>query len=221
MCGRYTIEHTTIADLDELFGLIDMPEEGEVKPELCPTDPVLAITEQQDGRHLDFYRWWLVPSWWNRSLKELPTLFNAKAETVAEKPAFRGAFRSRRCIVPASHFYEWSKGTGGKQKLRIGRRDHQPLALAGLWEEWRQPDGEPLRSCTIITTTPNAVMVPVHTRMPVILGPDDWSEWLSPRSQPDHLQRLLRPCPDEWLEVAPVIDPPPSPGGYTGQLPFD
>ena len=219
MCGRYGIEHTTLNDLTQLFGLIDLPE-SEPRPELSPTDQVLAITEQQGERHVDFYRWWLVPSWWNRTLRELPTLFNAKAETVAEKPTFRDAFKSRRCLVPASYFYEWSKGAGGKRKVRISGREQRPLMFAGLWAEWRQPDGTPLRSCTIITTTPNGVMESIHTRMPVILGPEEWDEWLSPRSRPEHLQRLLRPCPDEWLEIT-AADPPPPPQSYTGVLPFD
>jgi putative SOS response-associated peptidase YedK len=220
MCGRFGVVHTG-AELAGLFELVEVPD---VPPqlELCPTDPVPAVTEQADGRHLELYRWWLVPSWWKKELRELPTLFNAKGETLAEKPMFRSAFQSRRCLVPASYFYEWSKGAGGKQKLRISRRDAQPLALAGLWEEWRQPDGTPLRSCTIVTTSPNAVMAQVHTRMPVILGPEGWAEWLSPDSKPDELQHLLRPCPDEWLEIGPAAPPAPPPDpGYTGRFSFD
>ena len=143
-----------------------------------------------------------MPGWWKKELKELPSLFNARAEGIAEKPSFRSAFKSRRCLIPASCFYEWRGPKGAKEKMRIARVDGAPLALAGLWEEWRQPDGTPLRSCTIITTTPNAVMEPIHNRMPVILGEESWDEWLLPHPQPADLQHLLRSCPAEWIEAS-------------------
>jgi len=134
----------------------------------------------------------------------LPSLFNARAEGIAEKPSFRSAFKHRRCLIPASCFYEWSGPKGAKTKHRIARADGHPLALAGICEEWPQPDGALLRSCTIITITPNAVMEPIHNRMPVILGADYWDEWLSPHPQPADLQHLLRARPDPWLTVQPA-----------------
>ena len=122
---------------------------------------------------------------------------------MAEKPAFRGAFRKRRCLVPADGFYEWRKHEGGgpKQPMLIRRRDREPFALAGLWEHWRGPEGE-VETCTILTTEANAVLAPIHDRMPVILGPATYDRWLDP-ARPE-AEELLRPCPDEWLEAFPV-----------------
>lgn len=174
------------------------------RPSVRPTDPVPVVLEENGTRVLTEARWWLVPSWWTKRLHELPALFNARAETLTEKPSFLNAFKSRRCLIPATCFFEWSGTAGKKQKHVITRRDGAPLAFAGLWEEWRQPDGQALRSCTIITTTANEVMAAIHTRMPVILAASDWDEWLSPASPPAELQRLLTPCPAEWIEQRPV-----------------
>jgi putative SOS response-associated peptidase YedK len=206
MCGRYGVEHTG-QQLALYFNLMQPLPNFEPAAELCPTDTVPTVVAREDGRHLDLQRWWLVPSWWQKELKALPTLFNARAESLTEKPIFRGALQSRRCLVPASYFYEWTKTPRGKLKNRIERADGAPLAFAGLWEEWRPPEGDPLRSCTIITTSPNHVMEPIHTRMPVILGEDEWDEWLSPATRAADLLHLLQPCPDDWLKTH-LTDPP-------------
>jgi putative SOS response-associated peptidase YedK len=191
-------------ELARYFGVEGPIPEGEPLPEIAPTNQVPVVLDVGEGRQLELQRWWLVPAWWRKDTKELPSLFNARAEGIAEKPSFRSAFRSRRCLIPATCFYEWVKAPGGKQKFQIRRADHQPLAFAGLWEEWSAPDAEPLRSCTIITTTPNRVMAPIHTRMPVILGEAEWEPWLDAKAPSGLLQALLQPCPDEWILAAPV-----------------
>lgn len=205
MCARFGLELTG-EQLALYFSLPGPIEEIEPLPEVRPTNRVPVVLDKGAGRQLELQRWWLVPSWWRKDPKELPSLFNARAEGIAEKPSFRSAFKTRRCLIPASCFYEWGKAPGGKQKFVIRRADRQPLTFAGLWEEWCPPGAEPLRSCTIITTTPNRVMEPIHTRMPVILGAAEWEAWLDAGSSAGHLQSLLRPCPDEWVEAVPETD---------------
>lgn len=203
MCARYGLELTA----EELALYFSVPGESPdvpPLPDIPPTTQVPVILDEGQGRRLELQRWWLVPAWWRKDTKQLPSLFNARAEGIAEKPSFRGAFQSRRCLVPASAFYEWAPAPGGKRKFAIRRADREPLAFAGLWEEWRPPGAEPLRSCTIITTTANRVMAPIHTRMPVILGKADWEPWLEAGTASEHLQSLLQPCPDEWIEAVPV-----------------
>lgn len=201
MCARFGNTLTS----EELAIYFSVPGEAlRPRPDIRPTNQIPMILQQGGHRAMEEARWWLVPAWWKKELKDLPPMFNARAETVAEKPSFRSAFKSRRCLIPATCFYEWSGPKGSKQKHCISRADGAPLAFAGLWEEWRQPDGEPLRSCTIITTTPNAVMEPIHNRMPVILGADAWDEWLLPHPRPAELQHLLAPCPAEWIQARPA-----------------
>jgi putative SOS response-associated peptidase YedK len=131
-------------------------------------------------------------------------MINSRAETVAEKPAFRAAFKARRCIVPASGFYEWKRqGRGPKQPYLIQRRDGRPMGFAGLWEEWRDRDtGEVVTTCAIVTCAPNELTAELHDRMPVILDPGDYGAWLDPGAP--RRAGLLRPCPAEWLEAVPV-----------------
>jgi putative SOS response-associated peptidase YedK len=135
-------------------------------------------------------------------------MINARAESLATSNAYKGAFRRRRAIIPADGFYEWRKLPDGKRKQPyfIQRGDGDPIALAGLWEEWRGPDrkGEPLRTCTIITTTPNETMAPIHDRMPVILPPSAWDTWLDPTYDAAALGKLLVPAPAELLTAYPV-----------------
>jgi putative SOS response-associated peptidase YedK len=136
-------------------------------------------------------RWGLLPSW-TKAPKKAPLLNNARAETVAEKPSFRSAFKSRRCLIPADGFYEWKTEGKLKQPYLFRRADEKPLAFAGLWEKWND-----IESCTIITTEANAVMEPIHDRMPVILAPNDYSEWLdATATEPG---KLLTPCPPDEL----------------------
>jgi putative SOS response-associated peptidase YedK len=129
-------------------------------------------------------------------------LINARADAVERTPAFREAYRRRRCLVPADGFFEWRKDGKRRQPLLVRRKDGAPFAFAGLWERWKQPDGQVLRSCTIITCPPNDLVAPVHDRMPVLLDPADLERWLDPEAA--NGRELLKPCPAEWLEAVPV-----------------
>jgi putative SOS response-associated peptidase YedK len=161
------------------------------------------VREGEGGRELVAARWGLVPGW-AKDPSIGDRMINARAETLAEKPAFRAAFRARRCIVPASGFYEWQRrAKGPKQPFLIRRRDGAPVGLAGLWEAWTDPaTGEELVTCTIVTCAPNALVAELHDRMPVILDSADYDRWLDPSDLRG--AELLRPCPEEWLEAAPV-----------------
>jgi putative SOS response-associated peptidase YedK len=165
----------------------------------------VAVVRLNDGqRALKPMRWGLIPSW-----AKDPTignsLINARGETVASKPAFRAAFKSRRCLIPTTGFYDWAPAGGKKkQPLHIRMSDGQPFALAGLWERWSDSEGATLESCTIITTAANELMRPFHDRMPVILAPADYGTWLDPTTPPAALHALLRPFPAEGMVVVPV-----------------
>ena len=201
MCSRFLL-HASVDVLQRAFGFAERPN---LRPcyNIAPTQTVPVVRRKDDGgRELALVRWGLIPSW-AKDASIGGRLINARAETVAEKPAFRGAFRRRRALVPADGFYEWQKREGSrlKQPLLIRRRDGQPFAFAGLWERWRGPEGE-VETCTILTTEANAVLGPIHDRMPVILDPACYDRWLDP-AQP-RAEELLRPCPDEWLEAFPV-----------------
>jgi putative SOS response-associated peptidase YedK len=153
-------------------------------------------------------RWGLVP-YWAEDVKIGNRLINARAETIERTPAFREAYRRRRCLVPADGFFEWRKEGKTRQPLLIRRKDQAPFAFAGLWERWRQPDGQILRSCSIVTCPANALVAAVHDRMPVILDPGDFERWLDPEATDG--RTLLHPCPDDWLEayeVSPRVNSP-------------
>ncbi len=144
----------------------------------APSQLVPAVRATDEGCELVLLKWGLIPSW-SKDAKIGQKLANARSETVAEKPSFRSAFKHRRCLIPASGFYEWQKrGTGRKQPFFISLRDGEPFSFAGLWECWHSSEGEVVESCTILTTTANEVMQPIHERMPVILGPSAEEQWL-------------------------------------------
>jgi putative SOS response-associated peptidase YedK len=156
---------------------------------LAPTmdAPVVRLHPETRARHLDMLRWGLVP-FTTKDLKSARKPINARAETVATSPMFRAAFGKRRCIVPVSAFYEWKTEAEGKQPFAIARADGEPLALAGIWEGWRGPDGEVLRSFAVLTTAANRTMALLHERMPVILERDSWPVWLGEaQGDPSHL----------------------------------
>jgi putative SOS response-associated peptidase YedK len=167
---------------------------------VAPTQPVMSIVDGP-GRKMDVLQWGLVPSW----AKELPAgggLINARAETIAEKPSFRHAFRTRRCLVPADGFYEWRRDGRVKIPTYVRLRSKDPFAFAGIWEKWVGPGGREIRTCAIITTEPNALMKPIHNRMPVILKPKDEQEWLAlGTSDVGRLLGMLRPYPVEEMEA--------------------
>ncbi len=198
MCGRFTLK-TSRAKITEMFRLQRL---GEFDPRynIAPSQPVLAVRTDADGGQREgvMLKWGLIPSW----AKEPGignSLANARAETVAEKPAFRSAFKKRRCLVVTDGFYEWGKVDGGKIPYYFQLRDGNPFAFAGLWERWEKGE-EPVESCTLITTEANGVVGQIHDRMPVILMPDDYARWLDPaEQQADRLKELLRPLADDLM----------------------
>ncbi len=201
MCGRFLL-HSPVDILGQAFGITERPNLAP-RYNIAPTQSVAIVRRKEDsGRELAQVRWGLIP-FWAKTAGIGSQLINARAETVATKPAFREAFRRRRALILADGFYEWQKQEGSKlkQPMLIRRRDGQPFAFAGLWERWRGPEGE-VQSCTIVTTEANALVAPIHNRMPVILDAASYDRWLDP-AQPAAID-LLRPCPDDWLEAFPV-----------------
>ena len=202
MCGRYTLEASP-AVLAKQFS-VEIDDASLFKPRynIAPSQNVAVMRLKPDTsqRELVPLRWGLIPSW-AKDPKIAYSTINAKAETVAEKPAFRSAFRKRRCLIPASGFYEWQQQGKQKQPMYIRLRDHHPFAFAGLWEHWDPKEGEPLESCTIVTTEANEFMLSIHNRMPVILDSQDYDQWLDPTAQTDHLRALLKPFATNEMEA--------------------
>ncbi|MCQ6560336.1 SOS response-associated peptidase [Paenibacillus mendelii] len=204
MCGRYTIT----VSLEELMlrywiGETTVPFHRP-KYNVAPGQMILAIVNDGERNRLGELKWGLVPSWADDP-KIGNKMLNARAETVADKPAFKSLIRRKRCIIPADGFYEWKKDGGVKQPMRIVRRDRSLFSMAGLYDTWLAPDGAKLNTCTILTTTPNSLMSPIHDRMPVLLSPDNEVRWLDRRLQdPDLFVPLYRPYPAEELEAYPV-----------------
>jgi putative SOS response-associated peptidase YedK len=194
--------------MHEIATAFDLPDQPELpfRYNIAPTQEVAAVRMEPDSgqRELGLLHWGLIPSW-AKDKKIASKLINARAETVAEKPSFRSAFTKRRCLILADGFYEWQKLEGGKKQPHyIHRQDDMPFAFAGLWESWNG-EGEAVESCTIITTSANEVMQPLHDRMPVILSGKDYDLWLDPAFKDKAaLQELLKPCPVDWLEAYPV-----------------
>ncbi len=204
MCGRYTLT-TDPAALAEHFDLTEVPADLPPHYNIAPTQQVPIVRQVEGlGRRLDRVHWGLIPSW-AKDPSMGNRMINARAETLAERPAFRAAFRHRRCLVAADGFYEWKPIDGNKQPYWIGLQDRRPLAFAGLWEHWDARDGsDTVESCTIVTTDADTVVRPLHERMPVILRPEDYDAWLDPQAKPDALQHLLTPFESEELVAYPV-----------------
>lgn len=209
MCGRFTL--TVSGDnLKEALDLGSVPEEVGGRYNIAPTQPV-AVVMNGEARDVELLRWGLIPSW-AKDTAIGSRLINARAETVAEKPAFRAAFAKRRCLVLADGFYEWQREGKRRQPYYFRLREGNPFTFAGLWEQWRDPaSGEWLRTCTIITSDANEVVAPVHDRSPVILAPDVRARWLDEDATTAELTRFLRPYPAEAMEgyaVAPLVNSP-------------
>lgn len=205
MCGRFT----NLLSWDELVALARLivpsyaPEGWKPTYNAAPTQslPVVRLNAERQ-RELALLRWGLVPSW-SKDAKAGASMINARAETVAERPAFRAAFKARRCLIPADGFYEWRKVEGGaKQPYRITMANGSPFCFAGLWERWTKGD-QPLETFTIITTTANELVAPIHERMPVILDPGDYDAWLE---SADTMipQLLMKPYPASRMSAYPV-----------------
>jgi putative SOS response-associated peptidase YedK len=204
MCGRFSQTATPEMIAQEFD--VAVPPLFAPRYNIAPSQPVAAIRIAPDTatRQLVLLRWGLIPSW-AKDPKIGHQCINAKAETVAEKPSFRAAFKTRRCLVIATGFYEWQVQGHAKQPMWIGLKSRRPFAFAGLWEQWQPPDGEAIESCTILTTEPNELLRPIHNRMPVILPPASYDQWLDPTvQQAAPLTALLRPYPGEELLAYPV-----------------
>jgi putative SOS response-associated peptidase YedK len=202
MCGRFII-HTPSEDLKLLFDLVETPPVMPPRYNVAPSQPIPVVRQGKSGRHLSQLQWGLVPYW----MKELPSPppINARGETIDEKPMYRDAFARRRCLIPANGFYEWQQiEKGRKQPFLIRDANSGPFAIAGVWERWRTPQGVELETVALITTNANAKLQPLHDRMPLILGRDDWTLWLDPKSDLVHVKSLVRPAPDELLVTVPV-----------------
>jgi len=199
MCGRYTLV-THGAELAEVF---DLAEEvsWESQYNIAPSQSVAVIRQGQGGRRMEPLQWGLIP-YWAKDASIAAKLINARSETVTEKPSFKKAFHARRCVIPADGFFEWKRVGKRKDPMRFVRPDRKPFGMAGLWESWRSPQGEVMETCTILTTAANAVVAPIHHRMPVILSAAGVDQWLSPPAlDASGLLPLLQPAPDDLLEV--------------------
>ncbi len=201
MCGRFTL-NLDLHELREAFPDYAVPEDFIPRYNIAPTQPVAVIPN--DGRSsARFFRWGLIPPWASDP-KIGNRLINARAESVAEKPAFRAAYKRRRCLILADGFYEWQTVAGGKSKtpMYIRLKSGGPFAFAGLWETWRSPNGQSIPSCAIITTEPNSLLKSIHNRMPVILEANDYDQWLDSEEQnPERLGKLLRPYPASLMSA--------------------
>jgi putative SOS response-associated peptidase YedK len=208
MCGRFS-STTQLSFLLERFRAEPSGvEDHQPRWNVAPASNILVVVAGDDGaRQLRELRWGLVPRW-SKDPKSGNRMINMRAETVREKPTWKRTLGSKRCIIPIDGFYEWQDQGKGKRKqpFYITARDGQPLALAGLWATWRDPDsGDELWTCTILTTTANKLMASVHHRMPVILLPESWDAWLDPDNKDvDQLAALLEPAPEDLLTLWPV-----------------
>lgn len=204
MCGRYTQTITDPNIVAQTFDLDSVPDEIQARYNIAPTQNVLTIVQNEAGqREAGYMRWGLIPSWAKeRSIGN--RMINARAETLAEKPSFRTAYKKQRCLVVADGFYEWKKNEDkSKTPMYIHLQDRALFGLAGLWERWTDREtGEVLTTCTIITTNANELIKPVHHRMTVILPRDDYGFWLDTQvSDTDRLQTLLRPYSPEDMHM--------------------
>jgi putative SOS response-associated peptidase YedK len=210
MCGRYSLS-VSPARIQQQFELPLVPDLG-ARYNIAPTQAVPVVRQTGSRRELALLRWGLIPHW-AREERTGYSMINARAETVAQKPAFRAAMRTRRCLVPADGFYEWRAAGRVKQPYHIRLRDADVFAFAGLWEHWTGEDGREIESFTIIVTDANEQLRPIHDRMPVILSPGDYALWLDPAVRdPQRLMPLLKPYPSERVLLTPVSPRVNSPG---------
>ncbi len=218
MCGRFTLT-VDPAEAQETFTEYTFPKKFAPRFNIAPTQPVLVIPND-DQNTADFFIWGLIPMW-AKDPSIGNRLINARGETLEEKPAFRGSLKYKRCLILADGFYEWKGAPGRKTKTPyfIHMKDRKPFAFAGLWDSWNSPDGSQVKSCAIITTTPNELMEIIHNRMPAILHPRDYAKWLDPSPQtPDQLKPLIKPFPAEMMNAYPVSTLVNAPANDTPEL---
>jgi putative SOS response-associated peptidase YedK len=209
MCGRFTL--TADPELiQQTFNLDTIPASMTPRYNVAPSQPVAVITNE-NPRELTFHRWGLIPSW-SKDPKIGNRMINARSETADEKPSFRAAFKRRRCLIPADGFYEWMSRKDGKAPMYIHLQDRELFAFAGLWEIWHSPQGDEMRTCTILTGDANEFIRPLHHRMPIILDRVDYDLWLSPDEMPSEaLKPLMRSYDPErmaFYEVAKTVNSP-------------
>lgn len=201
MCGRYTLSQSGDA-IATAFGISAIPN---LPPRfnIAPTQNVPAVLQTEGDREIDLLHWGLIPSW-AKDLSIGNKMINARAETIAEKPSFRNAFKRRRCLIVSDGFFEWQRREKRKQPyyFRVGKGEL--FAFAGLWEHWQDTSGTEINSCTIVTTSPNELMAEIHDRMPVILHAEDYDRWLDPDANSSELQSLLRPYEADRMQHYPV-----------------
>jgi putative SOS response-associated peptidase YedK len=208
MCGRFSQKHSW-SEIAELYALTQPGPNLQPRYNIAPTGMIDAVRIDSGRRQLVRVRWGLVPSWWRKPIGEMGSTFNARAETVTEKPMYRTAFKRARCIVPVSGYFEWAAANKGKQPYYFSAGDGGVLSIAGLWDEWtdRASPAGPLLSCTLIVTAANTFVRPIHDRMPVLLQPKDFASWLDGSAGTE----LLVPAAENALQVWPVskrVKPP-------------
>ena len=205
MCGRFTQERPA-SELAEIFGAEPLADDPGGRYNVAPTDEAMVVVQRDERRAVTGYRWGLIPHW-AESAKVGSKMFNARAETLTTSPAFREAFKRRRCLVPVDSFYEWKREGTVRQPYRVLRTDRRSLALAGLWAGWKDPATETVRrTFTIVTTTPNDALRDLHDRMPVVVEEDAWDRWLgAEHADPGELLGLLLPDERVSLEIYPVV----------------
>lgn len=214
MCGRYNI----VTDAQALYDGFEVIASLDLAPRynVAPSQDVLAIRQSEQGNEAVMLRWGLIP-FWAKDTKIGYKTINARAETVATKPAFRAAYKNRRCLIPASGFYEWQREKdGSKQPYNICMTDKRLFAFAGLWEHWQGPEGKVIESCTIIVTEANELIAPVHNRMPVILDKSDYDAWLDPSNKA--VAPLLKSYPSDEMMTYPVSTMVNSPRNDSAEL---
>lgn len=203
MCGRFTLT-APIDQIQMRFDIKQFMDEDLYSPNynVAPSQSVLAVINDGTNNRLGYLRWGLIPSW-AKDPKIGYKMINARAETLAEKPSYRNAYKNRRCLIVGDSFYEWKRHADkSKTPMRIKLKSDDLFAMAGLWETWKSPDGDPVHSCTVITTKPNELVKNIHDRMPVILKPEDESIWLDKSiTDTDRLNDLLAPLPEDLMEA--------------------
>ena len=207
MCGRYAL-YTDYAMILERFHIEESAvDEGEYSPSynIAPSQKVLAVVNDGTKNRLGYLKWGLVPPW-AKDQKIGYKMINARAETAAEKPSFRHAFKKKRCLIIADAFYEWQRTDEGKIPMLAKLKSGKPFAFAGLWETWQSPEGETVNTCTILTTQANRVMGTIHDRMPVMLSEEGEKLWLDPEQAPQVLEELLKPFDSDEMETFEVSD---------------
>jgi putative SOS response-associated peptidase YedK len=214
MCGRFTLA-LSAAEIEVRFG-VPVPVEYKPRYNVAPTQEIFALLADSQVRRLDVFRWGLIPHW-AKDAKLGNKLINARAETLFEKPSFRDAVKRRRCLIIADGFYEWRQTPQGRRvPVYVRLKSKEPFGFAGLWDVWSSPEGQTLKTCTIVTTEPNDLIRPIHDRMPVIVPRELEELWLDPSPKaPGELARVLRPYRAEELElfdVSSIVNSPANDG---------